>query len=188
MAHSSLKTIRDEHKTLAAMLRSLTRMIAAGPGDEPEHYFDVMRATLFYFDEFPERQHHPKETELLFPMLLRLAPQCAAVLEALEKDHAGSGRAIRELQHLLLGWELVGESRRAAFEAAAHRFVEAYLRHMRLEDSEVLPLAEQVLDVEDWARLDAAFATNTDPLNGRIPRDPLYDRLFTRIMMGTAAH
>ena len=28
-----------------------------------------------------------------------------------------------------------------------------------------------------------AFATNKDPLTGKFPRDPLYDRLFTRIVM-----
>ena len=90
-----------------------------GPGDEPERYFDVMRATLFFIDEFPERLHHPKETQLLFPQLLRLAPQCREVVDRLDRDHAGSERAIRELQHQLLGWELVGESRRLAFEGAA---------------------------------------------------------------------
>jgi hypothetical protein len=31
--------------------------------------FDVLRAMLFYIDEFPERLHHTKESELLFPKL-----------------------------------------------------------------------------------------------------------------------
>jgi hemerythrin-like domain-containing protein len=188
MAHSSLQIIRDEHKTLAAMLRALGRMIDRGPGDAPERYFDVMRATLFYIDEFPERQHHPKESQLLFPQLLRLAPQCQEVLARLEKDHAGSERAIRELQHLLLGWELVGDSRRQAFEDAARHYLALYLSHMQLEDEEVLPLAEQVLTDADWRALDAAFATNCDPLSGKYPRDPVYDRLFTRIAMDAASH
>ena len=30
--------------------------------------------------------------------------------------------------------------------------------------------------------LQAAFATNVDPLNGKYPRDPVYDRLFTKIV------
>ena len=188
MAHSSLQIIRDEHKTLGAMLRALGKMIDHGPGDAPERYFDVMRATLFFIDEFPERLHHPKETQLLFPQLARLAPQCRDTLARLDRDHAGSERAIRDLQHLLLGWELVGDSRRQAFESAARYYLELYLGHMRLEDTEVLPLAEQVLQESDWAVLDAAFATNCDPLSGKYPRDPLYDRLFTRIVMGASSH
>lgn len=188
MAHSSLQTIRDEHKTLGAMLRALGKMIDNGPGDAPERYFDVMRATLFYIDEFPERMHHPKESQLLFPQLLRRAPECQKTVDRLEKDHAGSERAVRELQHLLLGWELVGDSRRQAFEVAARRFLDQYLSHMHVEDTEVLPLAEKVLEDTDWVALDAAFAINCDPLNGKFPRDPLYDRLFTRIVMSAAAH
>jgi hemerythrin-like domain-containing protein len=188
MGHSSLQIIRDEHKTLAALLRALAQLVAQGPGDAPERYFDVMRATLFYFDEFPQRLHHPKESQLLFPQLLRAAPQCQAVLTRLEQDHAGSEQAIRELQHLLLGWELVGEGRRQAFELAAGLYLERYLQHMQTEDRELLPLAERVLTEADWAALDAAFASNCDPLSGKFPRDPLYDRLFTRIVMGTAAH
>ena len=187
MAHSSLQTIRDEHSTLGAMLRALGQMIDRGPGDAPERYFDVMRATLFYIDEFPERMHHPKESQLLFPQLARLAPQCQELLERLGKDHAGSEHAVRELQHLLLGWELVGDSRQHAFEDAARLFLDQYLRHMQLEDTEVLPLAEQVLRNADWLALDAAFASNCDPLNGKYPRDPLYDRLFTRVVMSASS-
>jgi hemerythrin-like domain-containing protein len=188
MGHSSLQTIRDEHKTLTAMLRALGHMIDRGPGDTPERYFDVMRAALFYIDEFPERQHHPKESQLLFPQVLRLAPQCREVLERLEKEHAGSERAVRELQHLLLGWELVGDSRRQAFEHAARHYLDLYLRHMQTEEAQVLPVAEQVLTDADWLALDTAFATNSDPLSGKYPREPVYDRLFTRIAMESASH
>jgi hemerythrin-like domain-containing protein len=105
----------------------------------------------------------------------------------LEKDHAGSERAIRELQHLLLAWELVGDSRRHVFEEAARKYLHLYQSHMQLEDSVVLPLAEQVLDEADWLLLDAAFASNCDPLTGKYPRDPIYDRLFTRIVMSRAS-
>jgi hemerythrin-like domain-containing protein len=183
MVHSSLQTIRDEHTALSTMLHALGGLMDRGPGDEPERYFDVMRATLFYIDEFPERKHHPKESQLLFPRIALRSSACREVLERLEKDHAGSERAIRELQHLLLAWELVGDSRRQAFEEAARKYLQQYQSHMQLEDSVVLPLAEQVLDEADWLLLDAAFASNCDPLTGKYPRDPIYDRLFTRIVM-----
>ena len=38
-----------------------------GPGDNPATFFDVTRAMLFYIDEFPERQHHPKESRVSLP-------------------------------------------------------------------------------------------------------------------------
>eukprot|EP01031_Cornospumella_fuschlensis_P005194 gene5194-6475_t len=67
MPSISLRTIREEHASLAAVLHSLRLMLDQGPGDEPAAFFDVMRAMLFYIDEFPERQHHPKESQWLFP-------------------------------------------------------------------------------------------------------------------------
>ena len=187
MAHESIRIIHDEHSALSAMLRSLGMMVERGPGDEAESFFDVLRAMLFYIDEFPERLHHPKESDLLFPRVARLAPEVMSTIVQLEKDHAAGESAVRELQHLLLAWELVGESRRAAFDAAAKRYLAFYLEHMRLEETVILPAAQRVLSDADWKELDAAFATNCDPLTGKYPRDPAYDRLFTRIVMRAPA-
>lgn len=187
MAHESIRIIRDEHAALAAMLRSLRMMVDRGPTDEPESFFDVLRAMLFYIDEFPERLHHPKESELLFPRVARLAPETLEVIAKLEKDHERGESTVRELQHLLLAWELVGEARRPAFDQAAKDYLDFYLEHMRLEESVILPAAQKVLNAADWKELDAAFATNCDPLTGKYPRDPAYDRLFTRIVMRAPA-
>ncbi len=187
MAHESIRIIRDEHAALAAMLRSLKMMVDRGPVDEPENFFDVLRAMLFYIDEFPERLHHPKESELLFPRVARLAPETLDVIAKLEKDHVKGESTVRELQHLLLAWELVGDSRRPAFDQAAKDYLDFYLEHMRLEETVILPAAQKVLNAADWKELDAAFATNCDPLTGKYPRDPAYDRLFTRIVMRAPA-
>lgn len=187
MTHTSLRTILDEHRAVTAVLRSLLLMVQRGPGDEPERFFDVLRAMLFYIDEFPERLHHPKESDLLFPKVARLAPALMPVIERLEREHMRGEGAVRDLQHLLLAWELLGDSRRPAFTEAVDRYVAFYLEHMRVEEQEVLPVAQRVLGADDWAALDAAFASHCDPLTGTQPRDPVYDRLFTRIVMKAPA-
>ena len=187
MAHESIRIIHDEHSALSAMLRSLGMMVERGPGDQAEDFFDVLRAMLFYIDEFPERLHHTKQSDLLFPRVARLAPEVMETIVRLEKDHAAGESAVRELQHLLLAWELVGDARRVAFDAAVKRYLEFYLEHMRLEETVILPAAQRVLSDADWKDLDAAFATNCDPLTGKYPRDPAYDRLFTRIVMRAPA-
>jgi len=191
MQHEALRVIRDEHASLAAMLQSLLRMIQQGPDPagtgEPELYFDVLRAMLFYIDEFPEKHHHPKESDLLFPRVARAAPQTVPTIDLLERDHLQGEQRVRELMHLLLAWELLGATRRPAFEEEARRYVDFYLHHMRLEETVVLPAAEAALSEADWHALNAAFATNLDPLSQRIPRDPQFDRLFTRIVMRAPA-
>ena len=199
MNHESLRVIRDEHASLAAMLQSLMQMVRRGPDPEgtgqTELFFDVLRAMLFYIDEFPEKHHHPKESDLLFPRVARVAPHAMATIDQLERDHMqGEGR-VRELMHLLMAWELLGDTRRQAFEDEVTRYVDFYLEHMRLEETVILPEAEARLSEEDRRDLDAAFSRHVDPLvsmhknvgHEAPAHDPAFDRLFTRIVMRAPA-
>jgi hemerythrin-like domain-containing protein len=182
MNHAALNTIRNEHAALSAMVRSLSMMVERGPGPDPRSYFEVLRAMLFYLDEFPERLHHPKETELLFPAVARGAPETAEAIARLDADHERSERAVPDLLHKLVAWELLGEPRRAAFELALQRHIDFYLEHMLLEETVVLPAAEQVLTAAEWEALDEAFGRNQDPLTGRFPPTGPYTRLFSTIL------
>jgi hemerythrin-like domain-containing protein len=186
MTSTCLQIIREEHAAVAAVLRSMLMLIDNGPGDQPERFFDVLRAMLFYIDEFPEKRHHPKESNLLFPRLARALPQLLPVIRRLEADHMqGEGR-VRELQHMLLAWELIGDSRRTAFVDAATAYVAFYLDHMRTEEMDLLPQAAKALTATEWDELTTAFQMDRDPLAGGA-RDHLYDRLFTRIVLRTPA-
>lgn len=182
----ALHTLRDEHRSLSAMLLSLRQMIQRGPEDEPNGFFDVARAMLFYIDEFPERRHHPQESQLLFPILLRAAPALHPVIARLEQEHSSGQQRARELQHLLLAWELLGESRRQAFEQEAAAYVAFYLEHMRVEEREVIAVAERVLSGEQLQGLDNAFSHDSDPLTAGMD-DPRFERLFTRIVLRAPA-
>lgn len=181
MSHPALNIIRDEHGALSAMLRSLSMLLAEHRrhGSLPD--FSVLRAMLFYVDEFPEQLHHSKETQLLFPKLRERCPQIASVLDRLDREHARGEKAIRDLEHDLLAFEVLGEPRRAAFEQAVDRYIDFYLSHMRIEEEEVLPLALKHLSAEDWKELDTAFLANRDPLTGHEPEDD-YRALFSRIV------
>jgi hemerythrin-like domain-containing protein len=181
MTHATLRIIREEHAAMAAMLRSILLLLEQARRQATLPDFAALRAMIFYVDEFPEKKHHRKESELLFPKLRARTPRSREVLDQLEQDHArGEGR-IRDLEHALLGFEMLGEPRRVAFETAAARYVEFYLAHMALEEREILPLAERCLTPQDWVDLDEAFAQNRDPLTGHAP-EPDYRALFTRIV------
>lgn len=180
----TLRVIRAEHDALAAMLRTLPLLLheqrrLCTPPD-----FAALRAMLFYVDEFPERLHHPKESELLFPKLRASAPALRHVLDLLDADHAQGERAIRELQHSLLAWEQMGEPRRDKFEQQLGAYCSRYLGHMRREEVDVLPQALLLLSPDDWADLDEAFGAHQDPLaplDGRTV-DAAYAPLRERIL------
>jgi hemerythrin-like domain-containing protein len=181
MPSSTLSIIREEHAALAAMLRSILLLLGHHRRQRTLPDFAALRAMLFYVDEFPEKRHHRKESELLFPKLRARTPLARELLDRLDADHARGERRIRDLEHALLGFEMLGEPRRDDFEEAAAVYVSFYLAHMALEEKEILPLAERVLTAEDWADLDAAFAANRDPLTGHAP-DTDYAALFSRIV------
>lgn len=181
MTPAALKIIHDEHAALAVMLRTMGVLLAAYRKHGTPLDFTLFRAMLFYVDEFPERLHHAKESDLLFPLLRERVPALGPVLDRLTSDHRSGSAAIRHLEHALLGFEMMGEARRPAFEQALESYVAFCLEHMRIEETQVLPVAEQVLRGDDWATLDAAFRENRDPLTGHAPADD-YRELFTRIV------
>jgi hemerythrin-like domain-containing protein len=181
MTHTTLRIIREEHAALSAMLRSILMLLAQHRRQHTLPDFSVLRAMLFYVDEFPEQRHHRKESALLFPLLRARTPLASALLDQLDAEHASGEASIRALEHALLGFEMMGQPRQAAFEQAAERYVAFYLAHMAVEEQQILPLAERHLTVRDWAVLDAAFSANRDPLTGHEPEEA-YRTLFTRIV------
>jgi len=191
MTHPTLRIIRDEHRALSAMLRSIILLLAEHRRRNSLPDFSVLRAMLFYVDEFPERLHHTKESKLLFPKLRGRTPEADRVIDRLERDHLRGESAIRYLEHDLLGFEMMGEGadgavRREQFERSMKQYVHFYLDHMRVEETEILPLAEKVLTAQEWAELDAAFTKNRDPLTGHEP-DDAYRPLFKKILMTLAS-
>ena len=186
MRHSSLTVIRDEHQALAAMLRSIPMLLDKARRDGVPPPFEVLRAMLFYVDEFPERLHHTKESELLFPKLRARCPELSDTLDRLDADHSRGEAAILRLEHLMLAYEVMGEPRRQAFDDAVAHYIDDYLRHMMIEEKEILPAARTHFSEADWDELDAAFAANCDPLTGHDPGDE-YRPLFSKILMSAPA-
>mgnify|MGYP003333848721 FL=1 len=189
MSHRSLSIIRDEHSALSAMLRSLAMLVREGEpiASERENYFAVLRAMLFYIDEFPEKLHHAKETQFLFPAVLQARPDLTAVVADLDQDHARGEGAVRELMHLLIAWECMGEPRRVAFEQAVQRYVRFYLEHMQLEETQILPAAHEALSADQWQRLDAHFEAHQDPFVYPDQARGPYQALFERITQNAPA-
>jgi hemerythrin-like domain-containing protein len=72
------------------------------------------------------------------------------------------------------------------FEDLLERYIRGYLEHMALEETEILPAARRALTAADWVELDAAFASNMDPLTGHDPA-PDYGPLFRMIVMRAPA-
>lgn len=177
----AIEIIRDEHRSLAAVLHGLVYLVRQTRERGAPPNFDALSAMLYYIDAFPERFHHPKEDRYLFPLLHARVPQCAPLLEALRTEHHSGEARIRALIQALTRYREGGTSEFAAFAEAVDAYAAFEHDHMRREEREVLPLAERHLTAGDWVAVDAAFSGHTDPLLGVTPR-MRWDRLLSRIV------
>ena len=81
----------------------------------------------------------------------------------------------------MMGGTDQGEARRDKLEALMKQYADFYLEHMRIEEAEILPLAESMITPDEWAELDAAFLMNRDPLAG-YEADAAFRPLFAKIV------
>jgi len=181
MPPRALDIIRDEHRALAGLLITLRRLVRDLRERGTPTDLAALRAIVFYVHAFPERLHHPKETEVLFAALRARSAEAAALLDALDAEHRDGAQEVLRLAMALLEYEQLGSTRLAVFGETVERYVARYLRHMETEERDVLPLAQRVLTAEDWVAIDAAFVANRDPLTDHPPGDD-YRALFSRIV------
>jgi len=176
----SIRIIQSEHRSISSVLlglKELTRM-AADPAATPD--WRPFRAMIRYIDEFPERFHHPKEDRYLFAVLRKKSSFSHFLIDRLEKEHLRSRALVRELERALVLLEDRWPQGLAEFSARVDEYCRFHWDHMRTEEKELLPLAEKQLTAEDWARVDAGFAGNVDPLQGLQERN--FRELFTRLV------
>lgn len=181
--HRALQIIRDEHRSLSAVLHALRHVTAeyAVNGTRPD--FKLLWAMLEYIGRFPERLHHPKEDEYLYRLLRQRAPDARATLDALSAEHVEGARKIVQLREVLDHLES-GRVNTRDFADLARDYADFHWRHMRVEEDAILPLAERALTAPDWVNINAAFEANDDPLSG-LDSKSTFDILYSRIVAMT---
>lgn len=178
----AIELITAEHRALATVMHALRGAIDTARRSHSEPDFDELRAMLLYLDEIPAQVHHANESALLFPRIRERCPALRPVLDRLEADHARGESAVRELEHALSAWEVMGEERREAFELVLRAFVDGYIGHMEVEENYILPVAMDYLCAADWRELEAAFERQRDRLSARTTHS--HEALYERIVAG----
>ncbi|MFO1311416.1 MAG: universal stress protein [Burkholderiales bacterium] len=176
-----LAIIRDEHRSLAAVVHGLEYILreARATGHPPS--FPVLRAIVRYVRAFPEALHHPKEDAYLFPRLRARTDECNATLDELEAQHVEGARLVDALERSIDAYEADPANGFAAFAEAVTAFATSQMEHMGLEARVIIPAARKHLTDEDWTAIAQAFGTNGDP-RFSVDADEEYRHLFSRII------
>ena len=181
MQTPTIRLILEEHRALATVLRALR--VAADHGGSPD--FDRLRAMLFYLDDVPARVHHVTESEFLFPRIRERCPALRPVLDRLEAEHERGESAVRDLEHAVTAWQLMGDASRESFRLLAQAFTTTYLGHMEVEENYVLPVAGEFLTAADWRELDEELCGQRSALNETLARG--HRELYSRIVAPSPA-
>jgi hemerythrin-like domain-containing protein len=175
----AISILRDEHRSISAVisgLRDVARMVQEATA-RPD--FRSLRAMLRYIDEYPEKQHHPKEERYLFARLLARLPAAQPLVEELQAEHVEGVRHMRELERSLLFLEDRWPEGASDFRRLVDQYADFHWSHMRKEEEKLLPLAELHLEPADWDLIEQAFAGNRDPLSGL--QEKTFQAMFSRI-------
>jgi nucleotide-binding universal stress UspA family protein/hemerythrin-like domain-containing protein len=176
-----LTLIRDEHRSLGAVIHGLQYVAARARDHGEAPSFPLLRAMHHYIEAFPEKLHHPKEETYLFKKLRARTHEFDETLDELERQHVAGHELATKLARSIDAYEADPQGGLAAFVAAVDLFSVSQLQHMVLETKVIIPAARTYLTADDWAEIGAAFASNGDP-RFSADNDEEFRQLFARIM------
>jgi hemerythrin-like domain-containing protein len=179
--HEALRLVRDEHRSLSAVVHAL-QFLAKGIKNGAQPNLPLIVAIVQYLVEFPERLHHPAEDHFLFEPIKRKTTESAEVIEDLELEHRGGDERAQRMKIALAQLTTKKPADRLAFTDAVDAYAHFYWSHMVREETLIFPLAERVLDEQDWAAAAEGFRANHDPMYGGDTANE-FETLFRRIVM-----
>ena len=174
---SSLRVLKGEHlalKGIARVLKMEALVLERGGRVDTEILDDIAA----YVCEFPMRIHHPKEERTLFATLSGRSPEADRLIVALTNQHEEETRLVAELGAAVRAYAADGDGGLAAVARRYARFLED---HIHMEDSQLFPLAEELLPAAAWEAVDAAVARLDDP-EAEAEEKARFTRLHMRIM------
>lgn len=121
---------------------------------------EAAHSVVRFFDTAADA-HHCDEEEDLFPALIASVPRedleaTRLLVARLGADHVRLGALWRDMRRQLVLLAAVGA--RSLTQTHAAEFRQAYERHIAIEESEVLPLAQRVLGATSVAAIGAHMA------------------------------
>lgn len=173
----ALAVILEEHRSIAAVVSGMRDLV--GVTDEAVD-LTTLEAMVAYLQAFPLKLHHPKEEDFLHRLLRLRCPDSAALLAQIEAQHAQEHERVLAVLEAMRGFRGGNDAAARTLRERVVLLADGVWQHLGLEEREVLPLAQQHLQADDWAEMARAFEGNDDPGFGELPARE-FRRLFTRI-------
>ncbi|MGY4831028.1 hemerythrin domain-containing protein [Sphaerotilaceae bacterium SBD11-9] len=152
----AIAVIRDEHRSLAAVLHAWRDRLANAVQLRQAPDIEPTRLAVQFLRGFSRVQHHPKEAELLFKLLSLRTTRLDAELNELERQGERDAALLDEL-HEAVERVAAGTDGAGPLLQRLDRYCDFIWDHLGREEGVVLPAAQRWLQAEDWAFLEAAY-------------------------------
>ena len=172
--------IRDEHRSLAAVLHGWAHLIAQAKQDGTSPDAVLMRAMVALHPRLPAQAASPEGRRVPVQAPARAHHGRESDLDELERQHERDQKLVADLAALVEA-HAEGTGRVDALEGALAQYCTFMWEHMGREEGVILPAAQRHLKEEDWVEIDAAFLENRDPRFGG-DTDRAFKHLFSRIV------
>jgi hemerythrin-like domain-containing protein len=154
----------QEHRNFRRLLDVLEEQVdTLGNAGQPN--YDLMLDVVHYMTHYPDLFHHPKE-DLALDRIASRDPSATGLVRDLHRQHraiASSGHALREMLDAVVAGAVLP---REHLLKPARAYIRHFRVHLDMEEAEMFPLTERVLNSEDWRDIDARVPYTADPLFG----------------------
>jgi hemerythrin-like domain-containing protein len=158
-----IETLCAEHRNIEKLLGALERELNVfDSGHRPD--YEVIRAVIDYFQNYPDTCHHPKEDIIVEKFKLR-NPASAAVVGDLQAEHQEGARRLRRVAQAVehvLNDEILP---RQEVDDIIRDFIVHERLHMTMEERIVFPAMVRALSPEDWADIASKIVHRYGPLS-----------------------
>jgi len=157
-----IELLLEEHRNIKKLLHVLEQELNVfDHSDQPD--YEILRAIIEYFQDYPESYHHPKE-DMVFEKLKLRDPAVAKRIGDAQEEHQIETKRLqdfaRAVDDVLAGREYL----RQTFHDVVYDFIKHQRDHMDKEELMLFPAAVRALQPEDWADIDARLHDRKDPL------------------------
>ena len=162
-----IQILLEEHRNIDKLLLVLEHELEVFDRSEEPDY-EILRAVIEYFQDYPEDCHHPKE-DMVFAKLKMRDPAEAHRIGDAQAEHEIETERLHKLVDAVEGILAGREFLRQTFHDAISGFIKHQRQHMDKEERLLFPAAVRRLHPEDWAAIDARLNDRKDPLfNGAV--------------------
>ena len=159
--HDVVGALYAEHRYVARLLEVLDAQVKAASRDQPLDWRAAL-GVMQYMTSSPDRYHHPRE-DAMFVRLVKRDPRLSKRIAEIRRAHRIIGAAGKRLLAALERFERSSDGDRARIASRIGAYVVTMREHMAIEERDLFPRAQAVLDDGDLEEIDHAFVRVIDP-------------------------